>query len=131
MPPGKLEMPDYFGAEEKACWKFIVSAVPAGLLTRADTQCVERAAVAWAMYRATSRQIASIGLLVKTDEGPRRNPLLIIRRQASEDLARATADLGLSPLARTRLVESEPEDDDPMAILLASWGNREAADRQH
>ena len=25
-------MPDYFGAEEKACWKFIVSAVPAGLL---------------------------------------------------------------------------------------------------
>ena len=74
MPPGTLEMPDYFGAEEKACWKFIVSAVPAGLLTRADTQCVERAAVAWAMYRATSRQIASIGLLVKTDEGPRRNP---------------------------------------------------------
>jgi P27 family predicted phage terminase small subunit len=129
--PGKPEMPDYFGAEEKACWKFIVSAVPAGLLTRADTQCVERASVAWAMYRATSRQIASIGLLVETDEGPRRNPLLIIRRQASEDLARATADLGLSPLARTRLVEAEPEDDDPMAILLASWGNREAADRQH
>ena len=70
-------MPSYFGDEEKACWKFLISAVPAGLLTKADTQCVERAAVAWATYRATSRQIASIGLLVRTAEGTRRNPLLI------------------------------------------------------
>ena len=108
--PGKPEMPTYFNAEEAACWQFIISAVPAGLLTRADTSTVERAAVAWSTYRATSRQIASIGLLVRTEEGPRRNPLLIIRRQAAEELARATADLGLSPLARTKLVQAEPEE---------------------
>ena len=122
MPPGKLEMPDYFGAEEKACWKFIVSAVPAGLLTRADTQCVERAAVGLGNVPGDVAPDRQHRASCKDGRGAAaRNPL-IIRRQASEDLARATADLGLSPLARTRLVESEPEDDDPMAILLCVLG---------
>jgi P27 family predicted phage terminase small subunit len=88
---------------------------------------LERAASAWALFRATSRQIAATGLLVRTDEGPRRNPLLIVRKQACEELTRCTADLGLSPRARTKLVEAEAENDDPLSILLTSWERDRAA----
>src|SRR3954454_17592026 len=90
---GKPVMPRDLSDEEKACWRFIVGSVPDAILTRADTSILERAASAWALFRATSRQIAATGLLVRTDEGPRRNPLLIVRKQACEELTRCTADL--------------------------------------
>jgi P27 family predicted phage terminase small subunit len=125
--PGKPVMPLHLTAEQRSCWRFLASAAPAGLYIKADTALLERASCAWALYRAALREVTGTGLLVRTPEGPRRNPAMLILKQASEELSRCTAELGLSPLARTKLpAESEP-DNDPMAQLFALGWDRAGA----
>ena len=56
-----------------------------------------------------------------------KNPLLIVRRQATQEMQDCGNALGLSPLARTRLTAPEQEDTDPLTVLLGphgkAWGD--------
>ena len=112
--------PAYLTAEQLARWQDIVESLPAGLLSKADTQVLERMSVAWASYRDVTGKILTAGLLVRGHLGEAvRNPLLIIRKQAAEEMHACGMVLGLSPLARARLANPKPNlADDPLAILL-------------
>jgi P27 family predicted phage terminase small subunit len=47
-----------------------------------------------------------------------RHPMILIQRQAADEMSRAGGELGLSPLARTRLTVEKKEDDDPLNLFL-------------
>jgi P27 family predicted phage terminase small subunit len=105
--------------DEQRFWWAIVDSLPAGLLSRADEQAIERMAVAWARFWDVRQKIQQLGMIVKGPNGPVRNPLLIIERDAREEMHRAGETLGLSPVARARITMSDNTlNEDPTEILL-------------
>ena len=80
-------------------------------------------AIAWALHREAARLVREGAVLVKGhDSRPTKNPALTIMRQASQEMELCGNALGLTPYARTRLQAAEPEDDDPLALLLGESG---------
>lgn len=105
--------------DEQRFWFAVIDAMPVGLLTRADEQALERMAVAWSRFWDCRKKIAATGLIVKGANGPIKNPLLIVERDAREEMHRAGEILGLSPVARARITSSEGlNGEDPLDVLL-------------
>ena len=121
---GKPRCPDDLSDAQKRCWQAVVRSLPEGILTSADNQVLERMAIAWALHREAARLIREGAVLVKGhDSRPTKNPALTIMRQASQEMELCGTALGLTPYARTRLeAPPEPEDDDPLALLLGENG---------
>jgi P27 family predicted phage terminase small subunit len=116
---GRPEMPEHLTAEQRDRWHDIVNSLPAELLSRADTQVLERMSVAWATFRQTCAAINQSGLLTRGQHGEvARNPLLAVRKLAVLEMEACGSALGLSPLARTRLTAPDEQDADPLTILL-------------
>ena len=106
--------------EEQRFWFAIVDSLPHGLLSRADEQALERASIAWARMWECRRKINERGLTVSGPNGPTRNPLIIIEKDAREELHRAGEILGLSPVARARITAPDGAgDEDPTELLMA------------
>ena len=127
-PPGRPEPPIGLTEAQLERWHDIVGSLPVELLSRADNQVLERMAIAWTAFREVNAAINKSGLLVKGIHGePVRNPLLSVRRQATQEMQDCGNLLGLSPLARTRLTAPDQEDTDPLALLLGphgkAWGD--------
>ena len=107
-------------AEEQRFWYAIIESLPATLMSRADEQVVERMAIAWNRMWHCKALILEQGLLVKTPEGPRRNPLLMVERDARDEMHRCGEVLGLSPVARSRITVADPgATTDPTELLLS------------
>jgi P27 family predicted phage terminase small subunit len=133
---GRPRVPKHLAPEAAECYRDIVKSLPVELLTRADESTLERAAVAWAQYRDATRKLDQSGLLVKgLHNQPIRNPLLMVQRAASADLAQSGAMLGLSPAARARISAPELVDEDPMALLLGdgtnAWATNGTEEKRH
>lgn len=117
------------GQDEQKFWWAVVDSLPAGLLTRADEQGLERMAIAWARMWSCTLKIREIGMMVRGPNGtPVRNPLLIVERQAREEMHRAGEVLGLSPVARARITAPDKVGEDPTEQLLGgiedgAWSN--------
>lgn len=125
--------PEHLTAAQRERWDDIVRSLPDGLLSGADTQVLERMAVAWAAFRETSLVINQAGLITRGANGePVRNPMLLIRNAAASEMAECAMALGLSPLARTRIAAPDSATaDDPLSILLGpagkAWGSEHIA----
>ncbi len=106
-------------ADEQRYWYAICDALPAVLLSRADEQVLERMAIAWARFWTCKELITEHGMLVQTPEGKRRNPLLMVERDARDEMHRCGEVLGLSPVARSRITTIDPAvTADPTELLL-------------
>lgn len=110
--------PDYFGVEENRLWNATIASAPQGLLTAADSMILELFVSSWAMLQQTNRQIAATALLVKSERGAVKNPLMTIRRMLTSELNAAAAQMGMSPFARARISAPDASDEDPMQQLL-------------
>lgn len=127
---GRPEPPDHLSGEQIARWNDVVQSLPEALLSRADTQVIERMAVAWQTFRSATMAINRAGLLTRgANNEAVRNPLLLVRQAAAQEMHECGQVLGLSPHARTRLTAG-PEaglEDDPLALLLGpagkAWGD--------
>lgn len=115
-------------ADEQRLWYAICDAMPAVLLSRADEQVIERMAISWARFWKCKELIDQEGLTVRTPEGTKRNPLLMVERDARDEMHRCGEVLGLSPVARTRITTIDPTvTADPTELLLGgmetgAWG---------
>ena len=110
--------------EERLLAQAVCRALPAGLLTLADSSVLERMAIAWARYRECQRQLKADGLLTKQGNGAMgRSPWLLVQRQAADEMHTCATALGLSPLARTRLTVRETAEKDPLELLLDGRGS--------
>jgi P27 family predicted phage terminase small subunit len=110
--------PDFFNNEQRRLWFSVLAFMPQGLIAACDGPLVETFVFSWWTQREARRQINEIGLMVRSPDGAIRNPLLGIARGASADMHRIGGDLGLSPLARTRLIDADADMDDPIELLL-------------
>lgn len=127
---GHPEPPPGLNTEEGELWLAIYESLPLGLLTAADSVTMERMAIAWARFRWCQRAIrqSSVVIIARDrlgKERPIKNPLVTVQKMASEEIQQCTAELGLSPLARTRITAEGKEEDDPLALLLD--GRRDGA----
>lgn len=111
MPPGLSD-----GEEE--LWLDVVASLPEGLLTSADEGILERYVRAWFRYRGACKKMAETGILIKSPNGPVRNPLLVVVNQAERAMHAAGAEIGLSPVARARLANTDFGESDPIGMLL-------------
>jgi P27 family predicted phage terminase small subunit len=122
--PGKPRLPDHLTAAERQIWLDVVAALPPSLLRLADESILERFAVSYARWRDIQRIIVKSGLLVQSPQGPIRNPLLVVQKEAARDMHLAGEVMGLSPVARARLASKDNDgDEDPMALLLGMDGD--------
>lgn len=115
---GQPRMPPGMSADEQELWLDVVASLPVGLLSRADENTIERAARYWSMFREAADMVSKTGLMVRSNFGPVKNPALAIMNQAAKQLQAAGSELGLSPVARARLVAPKNWEDDPMTLLL-------------
>jgi P27 family predicted phage terminase small subunit len=130
---GEPSLPDYFTAEHRHLWTATLAALPKGLMTAADSAILELFVTAWATFRSATALIARTGPLVQSSNGPVLNPLMRVRSRAAAEMQSAGQQIGLSPLARTRLVKAENVADDPMEMLLGLDNDPSGAwsDRRH
>jgi len=115
---GRPRMPMHLSAEERRLWADVVQSLPDSLLTKADEAILERFAVYWSRFREAGRMIAKTGLMVQSPNGPIRNPLLVVQNACAKEMHAAGSEIGLSPVARARMVGQGAEEDDPMELLL-------------
>lgn len=122
---GKPKLPENFTEAEREVWNDLVRTIPKRILTEADQQVMERMSIAWASYRQLSALIRQSGPLAKGATGsPILNPLWRARALAAHEMHKCGEQLGLSPIARTRLTEPSKDEDDPLEQLLGMAANQ-------
>ena len=124
---GRPEPDPGLSEEERGLWRHVYDCLPVGLLTAADEAMLERFAVAWQRFRESQQNIRERGVILKTKRGGLEypNPFLKVQVLATAEMQKAGGELGLSPLARTRLAAETAGDKDPLELLLD--GRRDGA----
>jgi P27 family predicted phage terminase small subunit len=124
--PGEPLPPAHLTAEQRAAWEALKLMCPVKL-GLADSLILERGARAWVLAKRASETLEGAMLLRSGSGDVKKNPASAILRMANEELAKVGAELGLSPLARSRLVVEPPDDTDPLSQLMAMWAEKPRA----
>jgi P27 family predicted phage terminase small subunit len=99
-----LAPPEYLTRDATSWWNEVAPALAnAGLLEHTDRHVLSLAAETWAEIRAADRVLRSEGLFQQGSRSVIPHSATRIKRDATIVFARLIAELGLSPLARTRL----------------------------
>ena len=126
-PKGKLGLPPppvHLNAEQKAIWARLVADSPDGLLERADADLFEGYVVLLQMRNQACRALNTTTnnqILMRSTEHNRAhivNPYLKEYRRLTELLRPIQNDLGYSPVARTRIAVTPPDETDPLDRFL-------------
>ena len=120
-PTGMPKPAPALTAEEKGMFRDLVTSMPDGVYSQADSPTLERFVRAWARYRKCQREIDRNGLLITKTPSSKvliRNPYLNLQREASDEMHRCSTELGLSPVARMRISAPKNVDTDPLELLL-------------
>jgi P27 family predicted phage terminase small subunit len=108
---GRPTVPLHLTAEERKLWAEAVGSLPDHILTRADNAALELYVTAWQRYREFDAAIRKSGKLIQTPNGPRRNPLYTLMKDAAALVMRAGSELGMTAVSRARLARPEYETD--------------------
>ena len=106
--------PELLGRSGKALWRKLVKPLMAlNLLTALDLVALESYCDAYDVWMLTRREFKRNGsrLTVETMGGPKQNPLLVIIRNARDDMRKLSAEFGLSPASRSRVTGTTQSDD--------------------
>lgn len=89
-------------------------------LTEADLGTLAAYADALGQLAASSEQIERDGMVIMTEKGPRKHPAISIQQNARNQVRQLAAELGLTPVSRSRpSVRDDNQDDDddnPLAV---------------
>lgn len=119
--PGVPSMPSVLTGYAAKEWDRIIGALDSSMLTKADRAMLAAYCVAVSQWRESQEIIDRDGLLLPGHNGSlRRNPALMIQKQAMEVIVSVSARFGLTPADRARMKLGEKKGDDPLADLLAS-----------
>lgn len=99
------ECPDVLDDEAREEWDRVIVELDAkGVLDRLDRAMLAAYCAAWSTWSACQREITDKGLIGKNKSGATvQNPYLSVAAQALRQMHELGSDLGLSPLARTKL----------------------------
>ena len=104
--------PTWLSKEAKAEWARVMpQLVERRILTDADMGSVENYCVAIGQVRAMEKVIKAGGYVVETTRGPRAHPAVKIQSDAMTRARLLAAELGLTPVSRSRPSIREDQDD--------------------
>ena len=119
---GRPRMPARLNPMARRIWADVEASLPDGVLTRADEGVLERYCVAYARFIDANTKVEATSMLIQTENGPARNPLLVVINNERREMNTAGSELGLSPASRARLAAPAYDpDDDPMSMLLGGF----------
>lgn len=105
--------PGWLSKDAKAEWQRIMPLlVERRILTDADMGSVENYCVAIGQVRELERAIKSGGYVIQTERGPRANPAVKLQADAMSRSLRLAAELGLTPVSRSRPNVRDDNDED-------------------
>lgn len=104
-PAGEPKPPAHLAKEAKAEWRYITAELRAlGLISKIDVGLLEGWCVARGDFIQACRALKREGLIVeRSGEPPRRNPWLMVKSKAVEQMVRIGSEFGLSPASRPRI----------------------------
>ncbi|NTS29809.1 phage terminase small subunit P27 family [Phyllobacterium sp. BT25] len=116
---GRPTAPHSLTSNERELWDTVVASLPNGILCAADSSLLERHACAWQRYREAKAALRNEGMVIVSLQGRVKSPWLSVLRDAEREMEVSGSQIGLSPVARTKLVAADEADDsDIMDFLL-------------
>ncbi len=111
--------PELLSPEAKREWKRLTSALPPGLLTKADRAALTFASLAWADFCEAVKELREHGWYYTTETGYEgQRPAAAKMYKAREAYVTLSGRLGLSPSDRTRLSMPERPTEDPFEAYM-------------
>lgn len=110
--------PAWLSKDAKAEWRRIMPLlIERRILTEADMGSVEAYCTATGLVREMQRTIAKEGPIVTTERGPKKHPAVAIQADAMTRARLLAAELGLTPVSRSRPSIRDDEDDGDSPLL--------------
>lgn len=108
---GSPKCPTHLTDIERAIWQHVIANAPADVLNRCDDLLLEVLAVNLSRMRLANSTVEKTGLVVKGPQGATVNPLVRVANACAAVVRNICSDLGLSPVARARLIRLDDFDD--------------------
>lgn len=110
-----LEPPKWLSNDAAAEWRRVMPILnERKILTDADIGGLENYCVAIGMVREMERTIQAHGAIIEIEGVPKRNPAVGIQADAMTRSRLLAAELGLTPVSRSRAAVSVSDDDDSL-----------------
>lgn len=118
---GDMPPPEWLSDDAKAEWSRVVPIlVERRILTEADLGSLENYCVSIGTVRQCERDIREFGLVMRTEKGVKKNPAVAIQSDAMTRARLLGAELGLTPVSRSRpSVREDAAEDDLLLPLFA------------
>jgi P27 family predicted phage terminase small subunit len=112
--------PTWLSKHARAEWRRVVPLlVERRILTDADLGALESYCTSVGIVREAQETLTHDGLIVQTDKGPKRHPAFGIMNAAQTTARLCAAELGLTPVSRSRPAvrddNASEDDDNPLA----------------
>ena len=111
-PTGDLAAPpDWFNEEQVETWNKAIARAPLGLLRELDESVLAVWVVAACLHRDAAKRVAKAGSIVKSKSSgyPMQNPYLAIINKQASIMLKASAEMGFTPSARSRVRVEKPK----------------------
>lgn len=113
-----LPAPAWLNEDARAEWERVFPSLAARrILTEGDLGSLESYCVAMGRIRQAERVIAAKGMTVSLRNGPRKRPEVQIQAEAQTIARQLAAELGLTPVSRSRPSIRDDGDDDSILDL--------------
>lgn len=111
--------PRWMSKHAKAEWKRVIPLmIERRILTDADLGSVESYCIATGQVAEMEDLIRREGAVVATDRGPKKHPALQVQKDAMTQARLLAAELGLTPVSRSRAaMRDDTDDDEDLAVL--------------
>lgn len=107
--------PKHLAEDAAAEWRRVIGdLLDRKILTRADLGTLENYCTQIGIARQCERILAADGLIVQSASGPKRHPASSILKDAVSTARQLAAELGLTPVSRSRPAVREDADDDDL-----------------
>jgi P27 family predicted phage terminase small subunit len=110
--------PQWLSIDAKAEWRRVMPRlIERRILTDADLGSLENYCIAIGQVRELERVIKQHGFVVQSNRGPRANPAVKLQADAMSRSLRLAAELGLTPVSRSRpVMRNDDENSDPSPL---------------
>jgi P27 family predicted phage terminase small subunit len=113
--------PAFFSKDAKAEWRRCATVLNTRrTLTITDLGTFENYCIASGEVRDCYRTVQKEGRIMQTDRGPRKHPAVAIMEKAMQTARQYAAELGLTPVSRSRpaMIEDNEDTEDTSALGL-------------
>jgi P27 family predicted phage terminase small subunit len=112
--------PEWFDSDARAEWDYVMETAPRDLLVGVDRAALTTFCLAAVQHRKAYERLQREGLTVPTMTGEKTHPAATIMSAQAATMLRAAAEMGFTPVARSRVPMPDDLDKpaaDPWAVL--------------